>query len=211
MWFVGIGKSAPVRTRKRQSERFGSDLLTCPLGDVYDLSASGIRLRGKGRCKLSVGQAVAVTLQAPQGALTLQAKVVRIQRQGLRTFDVGLQFIAIKPGTARALKTLAEFGFVSGRGPGSSSGTESDSGGATGAGTSGSTAGFAKNAAAEAKLERARGILKLGPNATAADLKVAYRKLAREYHPDVRPGPDANQMFADIADAYQTLLKAMRG
>ena len=204
MWFVGIGKSAPVRTRKRQSERFGSDLLTCPLGDVYDLSASGIRLRGKGRCKLAIGQAVAVTLQAPQGALTLQAKVVRIQRQGLRTFDVGLQFIGIKPGTARALKTLAEFGFVSGRGPAGSAGAT------TGGSAASSDPAAAKNAVLEAKLERARQILKIAPDATAADLKLAYRKMAREYHPDVRPGPDANQIFADIAEAYQTLLKAMR-
>ena len=200
MWFVGIGKSAPVRTRKRQSERFGSDLLTCPLGDVYDLSASGIRLRGKGRCKLAIGQAVAVTLQAPQGALTLPAKVVRIQRQGLRTYDVGLQFVGIKPGTARALKTLAEFGFVTGRSPA----------GSAGGGVAPSDPAAAKNAVLEAKLERARQLLKLAPDATAADLKLAYRKMAREYHPDVRPGPDANQIFADIAEAYQTLLKAMR-
>src|SRR5688572_32311603 len=204
MWFVGIGKSAPVRTRKRASERFGSDLLTCPLGDVYDLSSSGIRLRGKGRCKLSIGQDVSVTLQAPQGQLTLQAKVVRIQRQGLRTYDVGLQFIGIKPGTARALKTLAEFGFVSGRGAAASA----DAAGGTSAAAN--DPAVKRNAVAEARLERARQILQLAPDATAADLKLAYRKMAREYHPDVRPGPDANQLFADIAEAYQTLLKAMR-
>ena len=205
MWFVGIGKSAPVRTRKRESERFCSDLLTCPLGDVYDLSATGIRLRGKGRCKLSVGQAVAVTLQAPQGALTLQAKVVRIQRQGLRSYDVGMQFIGITAGTARALKTLAEFGFVSGRGPASSGPSAR---GTSGAPPQDTTA--PKNVIANAKLEKARQLLKLGPTPTAAELKAAYRKMAREHHPDVRPGPEANQLFSDIAEAYQTLRNAMR-
>src|SRR5688500_7039896 len=201
MWFIRGGKPAAVRTRKRESDRFGSDLLTCPLGDVYDLSGTGIRLRGKGRCKLAMGQVLAVTLQAPQGQLTLQAKVVRIQRQGLRTYDVGMQFIGIKPGTARALRTLAEFGFVSGRA----------SGGSGSAATSSSSEPFTpKNVVQEAKYERARELLGVGPEATAEQLKLAYRNKARENHPDVRHGPDANERFVEIAAAYQMLRTAMK-
>src|SRR5688500_480096 len=200
MWFIRGGKPAAVRTRKRESDRFGSDLLTCPLGDVYDLSGTGIRLRGKGRCKLAMGQVLAVTLQAPQGQLTLQAKVVRIQRQGLRTYDVGMQFIGIKPGTARALRTLAEFGFVSGRGPASPAGASAPAADPV----------FAKNAVQAAKLERARQVLNVTSDVSAEQLKLAYRKLARAYHPDVRRDADSNQKFADISDAYQTLLKAMK-
>src|SRR5688500_4129401 len=201
MWFIRGGKPAAVRTRKRESDRFGSDLLTCPLGDVYDLSGTGIRLRGKGRCKLALGQVVAVTLQAPQGQLTLQAKVMRIQRQGLRSYDVGMQFIGIKPGTARALRTLAEFGFVTGRAAGSSS---------SGPAAASVDTLTPKNLVLEAKYERARELLGVGPDATAEELKVAYRNKARENHPDVRRGPDANERFAEIAAAYQTLRTAMK-
>ena len=197
MWFTGFSKPAPVRTRKRESERFGSDLLTCPLGDVYDLSGTGIRLRGKGRCKLTVGQVLAVTLQAPQGAMTLQARVVRIQRQGLRSYDVGMQFVGIKPGTARALRTLAEFGFVSGR-PSSSGAAPKE------------TTAAPRNAVLDAKHEQARALLGVGPDVTAAELKLAYREMARKFHPDVRPGPDADRLFAEIAAAYQTLRGAVK-
>lgn len=204
MWFSGFGKPA-ARTRQRESERFGSDLLTCPLGDVYDLSASGIRLRGKGCCKVSVGECLAVTLQAPQGALTLQARVVRIQRQGLRTFDIGMQFIGITPGTARALKTLAEFGFVSGR----SSGSQQPA--AESASSPPPPQPGAERQAATARIERARKLLQVTENVTASELKAAYRRMAREFHPDVRPGPGADQLFADIAEAYQTLRAAMGG
>jgi hypothetical protein len=206
MWFGGLGKPAPPRTRQREGERFGSDLLTCPLGEVYDLSATGIRLRGKGRCRLAVGQCLAVTLQAPQGALTLQARVVRIQRHGLRMFDVGMQFIAITPATARALKTLAEFGFVSGRGAASQAAPAAST-----ADSAPQQPAVAVDLAGHARLEKARAILRVSADATAAEIKAAYRQLAREFHPDVRPGPGADQQFADIADAYQMLRAAMSG
>ncbi|HVC29241.1 MAG TPA: DnaJ C-terminal domain-containing protein [Gammaproteobacteria bacterium] len=41
--------------------------------------------------------------------------------------------------------------------------------------------------------------------AGAAEIKSAYRKLARKYHPDVSKEKDAEERFKDIAEAYQTL------
>lgn len=43
------------------------------------------------------------------------------------------------------------------------------------------------------------------PDASAADIKQAYRKLARKYHPDVSKTPDAEEKFKEISEAYQTL------
>lgn len=43
--------------------------------------------------------------------------------------------------------------------------------------------------------------------ATPEQIKSAYRKLAREYHPDHREGTDAAQFLA-IGEAYQTLTDA---
>lgn len=42
-------------------------------------------------------------------------------------------------------------------------------------------------------------------NASQAEIKAAYRKLARKYHPDVSKEPDAEEKFKEIAEAYQTL------
>src|SRR5918911_3775279 len=42
-------------------------------------------------------------------------------------------------------------------------------------------------------------------NASADDIKKAYRKLARKYHPDVSKEKDATQKFQEIAEAYETL------
>ncbi|MBI4594917.1 MAG: molecular chaperone DnaJ [Candidatus Tectomicrobia bacterium] len=49
-------------------------------------------------------------------------------------------------------------------------------------------------------------ILGLNRNATDKELKKAYRKLARKYHPDVNPGDKgAESKFKEISEAYQVL------
>src|SRR4051812_4292396 len=37
------------------------------------------------------------------------------------------------------------------------------------------------------------------------DLKKAYRKLARKYHPDVSKEADAKEKFQEVSEAYETL------
>ena len=50
-------------------------------------------------------------------------------------------------------------------------------------------------------------ILGVPPDASAADIKRAYRRLARRYHPGVNPGDRAaEEMFQRIAAAYETLV-----
>jgi curved DNA-binding protein len=48
-------------------------------------------------------------------------------------------------------------------------------------------------------------ILGLERGASAEDVKKAYRKLARKYHPDVSKDPAGEEKFKDVAEAYQTL------
>jgi curved DNA-binding protein len=47
--------------------------------------------------------------------------------------------------------------------------------------------------------------LELEPGASDADIRKAYRRLARRYHPDVSKEPDAEARFKEISEAYQTL------
>lgn len=54
-------------------------------------------------------------------------------------------------------------------------------------------------------------ILGLDQSATTADIKRAYRRLARRYHPGINPGDRAAQsMFARVSEAYETLVDPER-
>ena len=48
-------------------------------------------------------------------------------------------------------------------------------------------------------------LLGVSRDATADDIKKAYRKLARELHPDTNPDPTATERFKEINQAYETL------
>ncbi len=47
--------------------------------------------------------------------------------------------------------------------------------------------------------------LEINDNASEADIKKAYRKLARKYHPDVNKEKDAEDKFKEINSAYEIL------
>jgi molecular chaperone DnaJ len=51
-------------------------------------------------------------------------------------------------------------------------------------------------------------LLGLGRNATEAEIKKAFRRLARELHPDVSEAPDAHERFREVAEAYEVLSNA---
>jgi molecular chaperone DnaJ len=48
-------------------------------------------------------------------------------------------------------------------------------------------------------------VLGVGRQSTEAEIKKAFRRLAREYHPDVNKSPDAETRFKEINEAYEIL------
>src|SRR6266542_6849946 len=52
------------------------------------------------------------------------------------------------------------------------------------------------------------GLLGVARTASEQEIKRAFRKLARELHPDVSEAPDAQERFREVAEAYQVLSNA---
>ena len=48
-------------------------------------------------------------------------------------------------------------------------------------------------------------VLGVSESATPEEIKKAYRKLARKYHPDVSKEADASDRFKDVGEAYEVL------
>jgi len=53
-------------------------------------------------------------------------------------------------------------------------------------------------------------LLGVSRTATADEIRKAYRKLARKYHPDVNKADDAATKFAEVQEAYDTLSDAQK-
>jgi molecular chaperone DnaJ len=51
-------------------------------------------------------------------------------------------------------------------------------------------------------------ILGVGRSASGSDIKRAFRRLARELHPDVSDEPDADERFKEAVEAYEVLSKS---
>src|SRR5919112_409077 len=49
------------------------------------------------------------------------------------------------------------------------------------------------------------GVLGLTREASDSDIKRAYRRLARDLHPDVNPDPEAKERFQEVTRAYEAL------
>lgn len=54
-------------------------------------------------------------------------------------------------------------------------------------------------------------ILQISPQATLEEIKAAFRRLARQYHPDLNPNdPASEEKFKEISEAYEILLNSPR-
>src|SRR3954462_12048736 len=49
------------------------------------------------------------------------------------------------------------------------------------------------------------GVLGVARDASDSDIKRAYRKMARDLHPDVNPDPGAKERFQEVTRAYEAL------
>jgi len=97
---------ADKRAEQRRHGRVVCQDITCSIGDVQDLSASGMRVRT--RYKLpEEGNVFVITLLTPDGPLAILSRVRWIKRVGLFAREAGLEFFDLGPKSKQVLQAMA--------------------------------------------------------------------------------------------------------
>lgn len=196
-WLGGMaGSGTRGVAMPRQHERFQTHGLACALGDVVDLSASGMKVTCRKKPAVRRGDVLEFSIRSGSQKVSLVGRVAWTRRASWREHRVGVQFIGVKPGVAEALVELAMHGFISGKKSGArfTMGAESPSGGKRSGGVR-----------ASVEIEDLYQILGVRRDATDEEIRAAYRKAAMACHPDVSSDPDAEKKFALISKAHAIL------
>ena len=101
-----------VTDDRRREERHATNLLSCQIGKVVDVSFSGMKLQGQGKPPVKVGQVVVTKLDAGSQRISVQAQILWIRRRGFKSYTLGVRFLNMKRGLKMAVESLARFGYV---------------------------------------------------------------------------------------------------
>jgi DnaJ-domain-containing protein 1 len=201
-----FARSAPVRSEAaqlvnpRRAERFATMSLKCELGTITDLSETGLQIQLAPKRSTEPGSMLRLTVSSPMQKLSVTGQVVWSRKSLFKSSQAGVRFVNTPIQLARALVELAKHGFVDTASlaePARSSEPSTAAGNNAGA--------KPHNVRASVQIEDYYAALGISTDAREDHLTAAFRKLARELHPDVNKSPDAEQRFAFVAKAYATL------
>ena len=106
MDFSRLGKPKDADNRRRNG-RVMLQEITCSLGQVMDLSSSGMRVQTATKHDLQPGQTFGMVLQALSGPVNVAATVAWVRKAGWGKYQLGIQFIDPQPDLRRAICELA--------------------------------------------------------------------------------------------------------
>lgn len=175
-----------------RATRHETTVLTTNLGDVIDLSATGLRVRCVGNCRVKQGELVRIEVCSPSEGIEVSARVMRLRRAQFGRMEIGLRFEDLDQRTLEHLENLAKFG------------------------TSKAGGNVQDRAERLRQLTAAMSIsdhyqaLGLTAKASVEDIRAAFRALARQYHPDLNGSPEAEKKFCEINEAHDVLSDPQR-
>ena len=104
----GRGATAGVtRSEKRRGGRIACSALMCEVGEVRDLSSTGIRVHSKKRPKADAGDERDITLRAEDEAATVRGRCMWVRVDDACEFDSGWEFVGADAAIKRRLMEMA--------------------------------------------------------------------------------------------------------
>jgi hypothetical protein len=186
--------------RARAAERHDAHGLRCALGELADLSTTGMRVLGNGKCMIDPGQVLPLVISNGGQVVRVQGEVVWVRKPafGSGAFQIGVRFLDVRAGQAAALEQFAKFGCVNtanfGHGMGSATPPPNAQQNAP-----------QPESPAKVEVENLYAILGVVPEASDGDIRKAFHKLAMQYHPDRNQSVDAADKFESINKTYLVL------
>lgn len=224
----------PKEVVPRRAPRHEAHGLRCPLGELKDISVSGLRCQCEGKPAVSVGQIVPLVIRNEGQGIKVQGQVVWVRRMGgvmSKSFQIGLRFQGVTPKLHRALDQLSRFGYVnaaelveeqfevpepaakpvekpaaSAAASGAANGQAAKPAAASqGEVPRGTAEGSGARSVCDVEIEDLYRVLEVLPTADDAAIKKAYHEQAKRWHPDVCTEPGAREKFEDVNKAFQVL------
>jgi hypothetical protein len=187
LWSRGAQGKRGRRRDGRRARRYQSNVLSCDLGQVVDISRTGMRVRCASKPPIKLGQTLPLSVQSQEQRVRVSAVPVWIKRRGLRSHQVGLRFVNITLSMSAALEAMATFGFVD---LDAAARHRREGGGPV---------------RMSFELPDYYQVLEVSRAASLKEIQAAYRTLARKYHPDVCDDPATAERFMRITEAYDVL------
>jgi len=202
-WFAHKNKPAAIpevtedgSDPRRGAQRHANATLNCELGEVVDVSSSGVRLRCQSKPPFAPGAFTSISFTYSGGKLQIQVQERWRKRFGLRGgHEVGLMFVKASPNVIKAIESLVKFGFFCPDAIDENDTREQPK----------SKPKSKKNLNVSVNLPDHYAVLGLTDDADEDAIHSAYRKLARQYHPDTSEAPDAQDRFIGVCQAYKVL------
>lgn len=103
---IDNGKAVDSKaSQRRRHGRVTCEMLSCKLGEVVNLSASGVMIRGKGQAPHATNDRIALDLKCLDHDLHATARVAWVRPDG-RRFEMGLEFVDLTADQAQRVREL---------------------------------------------------------------------------------------------------------
>ncbi len=89
---VSPRQPAPGERDARRHGRVRTESVACSLGEVVDISASGLRVRCQGKPPCRIGQRASIMINGFEGPFQVFARPVWIRKTGMWRYEIGLCF-----------------------------------------------------------------------------------------------------------------------